>query len=353
VTTIASCGACSLVTSFDGFGGGRAEGEGGAGTDGEAGAETPLPPFDAAADGTVDAVDAPFPDVGSPADVVDAGSIADAVDAPASSDGSAEAEASPPPCTGLEIRCGASCVDPTTDPNHCGGCNTVCSSGLCGTQVAADMSSPPGGWNFNGTAAWDSSASSARMTAANAAGANGTVIYGHAIPTDQFTASFQFRIGAGGGGRFDGMGFMIESSGPTAIGVGNASFGMGGLAGYGVELDIYNNGVCGDTSADHVGVDSLSECAQQPTSLFASDLTGTIDLADGQWHAASVRLAAGAISVFIDTKAFAQDVALTGFAPSTSYYYGFSGATGGIAPNGGVRTEVKAVTIAFPTPRCL
>jgi hypothetical protein len=215
------------------------------------------------------------------------------------------------------------------------------------------MSSAPAGWTFNGSAAWDPSGPSARMTAANAASATGTVIYAHAIATDQFTASFQFRIGAGGGGRFDGMGFMIESAGPTAIGVGDGSLGMGGLAGYGVELDVFNNGQCGDTSNDHVGVDSLSECAAMPTSLFASDLTSTIDLADGRWHAATLRLVAGAMSVSIDTKAFAQNVALTGFVSGTPYYYGFSGATGGVAPNGGVRTEVKAVTIAFPTPRCL
>jgi hypothetical protein len=215
------------------------------------------------------------------------------------------------------------------------------------------MSSSPAGWNFNGSAAWDPTGPSARMTAANAASATGTVIYGHAIATDEFTASFLFRIGAGGGGRDDGMGFMIESTGPTAIGAGNGSFGMGGLAGYGVEFDVFNNGQCGDTSNDHVGVDSLSQCAALPTSLFASDLTGVIDIADGRWHAATVILTAGEISVSVDTKPFAQSVALTGFAPGTPFYYGFSGATGGVSPNGGVRTEVRAVTIAFPTPRCL
>lgn len=305
------------------------------------------------------AADASIPEAGPPeeasfADVVDTGPLPDAVDAPAPTDGPAEREASPSACTGVQIMCNGSCVDPTTDPNHCGGCNTACGSGLCGTTVAADMSSPPAGWTFNGTAAWYSSAPSARMTAANAASATGTVIYGHAIATDQFTASFQFRMGEGGGGRDDGMAFMIESAGPTAIGVGNGSFGMGGLGGYGVELDIYDNSQCGDTSDDHVGVDSLSACGGGlPTSLFASDLTGAIDLADTEWHTATVSLAASAISVSVDTKAFARNVALTGFASGTPYYYGFSGATGGVSPNGGYQTEVKAVTITFPTPRCL
>ena len=64
-------------------------------------------------------------------------------------------------------------------------------------------------------------------------------------------------------------------------------------------------------------------------------------------------LAAGAMSVSIDAKAVVQNVALTGFTSGTSYHYGFSGAAGGVAPNGGIRTEVKAVGITFPTPRCL
>jgi hypothetical protein len=219
------------------------------------------------------------------------------------------------------------------------------------------MSSTPAGWSFNGSAVWDANGPSARMTAAGAAGVTGTVIYGHAIATDEFTASFQFRIGANGGGRYDGMGFMIEATGATAVGSGNGALGMGGLAGYGVEFDVYDNGKCGDGSDDHVGIDSLSACSSDgslPTSLFASpDLTSTVNLADAQWHATTVTLAAGAMSVSIDSKAVASDVTLTGFTSGSPYYYGFTGATGGLPGNGGIQTEVKAVSITFPTPRCL
>jgi hypothetical protein len=182
----------------------------------------------------------------------------------------------------------------------------------------------------------------------------GTVVYNHPIVTDAFSASFQFRIGANGGGSWDGMGFMIEANGPTALGSIGAGLGMVGLDGFGVELDVYNNGKCGDDSPDHVGIDLLKDCGGMPTSLFASpDLTGTVKLDDGQWHTAGVQLAAGAMSVSVDAHAVVSSVALTGFAAGTSYYYGFGGGIGGGSGSLGAQTEVKAVTLSFPSPRCL
>jgi hypothetical protein len=298
-----------------------------------------------------DAADAMSGDAG---DAISGDATPDSLPAP--SDGQ-PTEAESPTCQGVEILCNGACVDPTLDPNHCGACGVVCKSGLCGTTVSAPMTSSPADWTFNGSAVWSALGPSAQMTAAGAAGAIGTAIYQHAIVTDAFTVSFQFRIGANGGGRYDGMGFMIESTGPMAIGSGNGGLGMGGLTGYGVEFDVYNNGQCGDVSDDQVGVDSLAFCnssPQLPTSLFASpDLTSTINLADGQWHQASVTLASGAMSVTVGANNIAKNVALPGFTPGTSYYYGFSGATGGLPGNGGMQTEVKSVTMMFPTPRCL
>jgi hypothetical protein len=89
------------------------------------------------------------------------------------------------------------------------------------------------------------------------------------------------------------------------------------------------------------------------TSLFASpDLTGTVTLSDGQWHAATVQLSAGTMSVTVDGHAVAG-ILLQGFVPGTRYYYGFAGAIGGGSSSLGMQTEVKGVTVAFPTPRCL
>jgi hypothetical protein len=258
------------------------------------------------------------------------------------------------PCDGGLIPCSGSCVDPTTDVNNCGGCGYWCSSGICGTGLSADMMASPPSWDFNGSAVWDPTGPSARLTAVNTYSVAGSVVYIHPIVTDAFDASFQFRIGENGGGQYDGMGFMLQMTGPTAVGSTGGGLGMSGLIGYGVEFDIYDNNQCGDSNANHVGIDNLDSCGSGLlTSLFASpDLTGTVTLSDAKWHTAAVQLSSGTMSVTVDGHAVAG-ILLQGFTSGTRYYYGFAGAIGGSSSSLGMQTEVKDVSITFPTPRCL
>jgi hypothetical protein len=338
------------------------------GGDGAAGSATDLTDDGGAAADVVSAQDASLEATASEAgydaaarDAVgsDAGgdvSSDDGVDALASPEGGAGADGADGGCPAGQLLCGSTCVDPATDPTHCGGCNTVCSSGICGASLAADMTAQPANWTFNGVALWDSAGPSARLTTVNTDLVAGSVIYNHPIVTDSFEAAFQFRMGAGGGEPFDGMGFLLEVGGPTALGGVGGGLGMQGLDGFGVELDIYDNGKCGDSNGNHVGIDQLTSCnSGQPTSLFATpDLTGTVTLNDGQWHAATVSLVAGGtMSVTVDTHGVVGGVALTGFASGTSYYYGFAGGIGGGSGDKGQQTEVKDVTVTFPSPRCL
>jgi hypothetical protein len=277
-------------------------------------------------------------------------------------DSSPAVDTSPPPpptCATGQLLCSSVCVDPASDPHNCNGCGNVCASGLCGTSIHASMSGQPGRWSFNGTAQYDGSQKSAVLTAANVLFQAGSVVYQNPVVVDGFVADFQFRMGFGGGTRSDGMGFMFQTSGPTAVGGNGGALAMLGLAGYGVELDIHNNGGCGDVSDDHVGVDSLASCSSNsglPDSLSSADLSTTVDLADGNWHTASVSMAGGALSVVIDDTGVLKGVALPGYAPSAPAYLGFAGATGGLVDptgNGGYRSEVKDVSITFPSPRCL
>jgi hypothetical protein len=272
----------------------------------------------------------------------------------------ASGDGAPVICIGNTINCNGECIDPTTDPVNCNGCGNVCPSGSCGTVLAAPMTSSPAGWKFNGTAVFNGSVPSGQMTQAGVAGQAGTIVYQTPLQMDGMDAKFQFRIGEGGDGRGDGIGFLIEQNGPTAVGAPGGGLGMGGLTGFGVEFDTFNNGVCGDTSADHVGVDELASCASQsgmPTSFFEADVTSTIDVGDAQWHAAEITLASGSFSLVVDGQSTFSNVAVTGLSTGPTYYVGFSGGTGEFAlPDGGTagnQQEVKDVQITFSTPRCL
>jgi hypothetical protein len=257
------------------------------------------------------------------------------------------------------IVCAGKCVDPTTDPDNCNGCGNVCATGLCGTTVEASMATMPAAWTFNGTATFNAFAPSAELTPIGNHLA-GTVVYDDAITVDAFDVTFQFRMGLGGGTRSDGMGFMIEREGASALGGTGAGLGMTGLDGYGVELDIYDNGVCGDLSGNQVGVDDLSTCNAMegtPSSLSAVDVSSMVDLADTHWHTAEVTLAAGAVSLSVDGATVITGVTLPQLKVGSPYYFGFAAGTGGLVPAdggvGGYRQEVRDVVITFPTPRCL
>ena len=295
---------------------------------------------------------------GSAADALPSGTDATSPQHDASSMDAADA--APNPCDGGLLFCNGTCVDPTSDPANCNGCGNVCATGTCGTTITESLAAAPTAWTFNGSATYNTFAPSAELTPIANYQA-GTFIYDDPIVVDAFDVTFEFRMGLQGGTRGDGIGFMIEQTGTQAVGGVGAGLGMMGLTGYGTELDLYDNGVCGDTNGNHVGVDDLTLCnAHQgtPTSLFASgDLSATVDLGDAHFHQAEVTLAGGAVSVSVDGAMVAKGVALPKLQTGGQYYFGFGGGTGGLVQAdggpGGYRQEVKNIVITFPTPRCL
>jgi hypothetical protein len=247
---------------------------------------------------------------------------------------------------------GGACVDFASDPNNCGACGSVCAFGLCGTSISASMQVVPADWNFNGTAAYDSNALSGVLTVVNVLWQAGSILYAHPINTDAFDLSFDFRTDtADGGERADGLGFVIELDGGTAFGVAGGGLAMAGLNGYGVELDLYDNMACGDADDNHAAIDLLDAC--DPVDLLPTPVqvspTLTDDIGDGTWRTVLVHFAGGAMSVTVNGNMVLSNVALPNFDAGVGYYYGFTGATGGL----GARTEVRNVILVFPTPRCL
>jgi hypothetical protein len=53
----------------------------------------------------------------------------------------------------------------------------------------------------------------------------------------------------------------MQTNGPTAVGAAYGGLGALNLIGYGVELDIFDNGNCDPGKGNHASVDVLSPCA--------------------------------------------------------------------------------------------
>ena len=285
-------------------------------------------------------------------------------------------------CASPSICCGTTCVDPTRDPNNCGACGFVCASGTCGQALVASMTSgaAPANWHFNarpgssGGAFYDTTNDLAVLTN-DVTGQTAMILYDHPIATDVFDATFDFRISVSSYPYADGMAFVLIKNNSavanidTSVGFGGGGLGMLAptpqnssaiLSGYGVELDTYDNdnpnGACGENvDGDHVNVDSLASCATVSNGNLPTPLSQAqaYQLADGLWHTLGLHFAAGQLSVAITTNGTATtlftNVPLTGFVSGDSYFYGFSGATGGFSE----RAEVRNVAVKFPTPRCL
>jgi hypothetical protein len=261
-------------------------------------------------------------------------------------------------CNAPSICCGNQCVNPATDANNCGACGNSCASGLCGQAVSATLSTAPSTFAYNGFAYEDPTTQTGVLTD-SALRESGSIVYSNAIVTDTVDISFEFKMSPGGGA--DGIGFMLETDGSFVLGDTGAGLGMAGLDGFGVELDAFDNmnaASCGETSGgQHINIDTLGRCQIGDGTFAPTPLTTPVrfTVSDGNWHQALIHISASKISVSIKTGATTTTVFSNVPLPSTvftsgrAYFYGITGATGGISE----RHEIRNVAFKFPTPRCL
>lgn len=158
-------------------------------------------------------------------------------------------------------------------------------------------------------------------------------------PNQPFDIRGSIYLGNNNGGA-DGAAFVMQTIGTSAIG----STALGGSIGYGgltpsliVEFDTYQNSTFGDPAFDHVAILSAgSNLHTAGTSLAApvGILPGNINAEDGQFH--DVRFTWDTTSmvfrVYIDcqlTISYSGDIR-TILNNSSTVYYGFTAATGGL-----------------------
>jgi hypothetical protein len=215
------------------------------------------------------------------------------------------------------------------------------------------MAALPTRWRFNGSAFQDATSGGAILTLPvnNTAG---TVIYDTSIPIDAFSVSFEFRIGFashfGTDLGSDGIGFMLEQTGNTAIGQNGGGMGMGGLVGYGVEIDTFDHVSCNDFVANHIAIDDLilpASCPEQQLHLI-SNTSLPFELRNSGWHVLDVDWNFGDVRIALDHIPVLSYVIPT-WVSGQSYYMGFAAAGGFNAD----LHEIRNIRITFSTPRCL
>lgn len=167
----------------------------------------------------------------------------------------------------------------------------------------------------------------------NAGGQSGSAWYPEKVHVgDGFDTTFGFQID---GGTADGMAFVIQSEGTTALGGGGSDMGYGGI-GHSLAVEIDTFGFSNEFPTPHISVQTQGAGANTSDDT-ASLAHATISAAaDGQPHTMRVRYEPGTLHVWVDgTLVLTASVDLQDIAGNSILdedgcaYVGFTAATGG------------------------
>lgn len=143
-----------------------------------------------------------------------------------------------------------------------------------------------------------------------------------------FDTTFQFQLSGGS----DGIAFVLQTAGTSALGANGGGLGYDGLPAntLAVEYDTYQNG--GEPSDSYISVQLGG--ADQSKSLGYWNTPTTNKLDNNQVHTTRIVYQPGTLTVYYDGAAVltvAVDLLATGLDPGGEAYVGFTGATGGAA----------------------
>ena len=197
------------------------------------------------------------------------------------------------------------------------------------------------GWTINGNASFGTINSATALILNPSTGSQaGSGFWSQkiALPTNgSFSAFFTFQIDQNTS-RADGLTFIIQQAGATALGGVGQNLGYSGISGtsLAVEFDTYQNG--GDPDNNHIALD-LNGNVTHSTGVVASINKSTLDLADANLKYVWIDYN-GSTNLFEVRISGSNSRPSTATLSTTSYnlgtmfsnhnvYVGFSGATGG------------------------
>jgi hypothetical protein len=176
-------------------------------------------------------------------------------------------------------------------------------------------------WNFEGSAQWDSSGGWVELTSP-ATGQAGTA-FSTAATVSGASVEIEFLFFVSGGSGADGMSITALDTERMDgfVGQSGGGIGYGGLPGWSIEVDTYNNGH-DPTPEDHLGFSFNGDNESQEAWAALPDME------DGQWHSMRVEVQDPRVRVLIDgTTYIDQDIVGNFDFPA---YIGFTAGTGAL-----------------------